>query len=78
MIRQLVKDNVIEEAKSESPFCSRGFFLQEPSGNGLRSVMDYRGINALIERPECPFLAMSTILSLVKGNLPWVCSVDML
>ena len=52
MIRQLLKDDIIEEAKTESPFCSRGFFLQKPSGNGLRLVTDYRGINGLIERPE--------------------------
>ena len=78
MIRQLLKDDVIEEAKTESPFCSRGFFLQKPSGNGLRLVTDYRGINGLIERPEWPFQTTTTILSLIKGNLPWVCSVDML
>ena len=78
MIRQLLKDDVIEEAKAESPFCSRGFFLQKPSGNGLHLVTDYRGINGLIERPEWPFQTTTTILSLIKGKLPWVCSVDML
>ena len=54
MIRQLLKDDVIEEAKAKSPFCSRGFFLQKPSGNGLCLVTDYRGINGLIERPPQP------------------------
>ena len=73
-----MKDDVIEEAKSESPFCSCSFFLQKPSGNGLHLVTDYHGINGLIERPEWPFMTTSTILSLVNGNLPWVCSVDML
>ena len=52
--------------------------MQKPSGNGLRLVTDYRGINGLIERPEWPFQTTTTILSLIKGNLPWVCSVDML
>merc|ERR1712081_163426 len=64
---------MIEEAKAESPFCSRGFFLQKPSGNGLPLVTD-----GLIERPEWPFPTTTTILSLVKGKLPWVCSMDML
>ena len=70
MILQLVKEDIIEEAKKESQFCSRGFFLQKPSGNGLRLVTDYRNVNSLIKRPEWPFLTTSNILSLVKGNLP--------
>ena len=73
MIRQLVKEDIIKEAKKECPFCNQGFFLHKPSGNRLRLVTDYQNINALIERPEWPFLTTSNILSLVKGNLPWVC-----
>ena len=63
---------------AESPFCSRGFFLQKPSGNELCLVTDYRGINGLIERLEWLFQTTTTILSLIKGKLSWVCSVDML
>ena len=62
MIRQMLKDDKIEESTKESKFCAHRFFIQKPNGRGLRLVTDYRDVNQLIETPEWPFQSTDKIL----------------
>ena len=80
-LARILKAGMIEECKTATSWCSRGFFVTKPSSDAsdvkVRLVSDFRGVNKILRRPGHPMDGSSMILKRLNPSEGFFCTIDL-
>lgn len=70
------KMDVTEDADEPSEWVSPFLVVPKPNGQGVRIVIDYRGLNRFVRRPEHPFPSPAEIKASIPPKAKWFAKLD--